>query len=603
MDFHPTVYLNKLQVHGNRNQAVKYRRRRLELFDSLYYQNLCAHYGCVNALEFSRNAGRYLASGGDDKRVLLWDLGRATQQPTYRPIQMKATHLSNIFCYAFDQNDDNLISSGNDGQIIVHDLSTAVLADVFVCDASVYGLSANPVNKHQIAAACEDGTIHIMDTRLPKGDGMCLARRYTAFHSVMFSPVDQHLIATSHSWDGMALWDIRSPKKEVLHYDEKHTKQRAMSARFNSTGNQLLLLRRRQPMALFNINQSTSIWQFDSEGYSNSCTMKSCCFAGDKDQYIVSGSDDFGVYMWKIPECSGDSVRPRLISKPSKMLLGHRSIVNQVRFNSHSNVLVSCGVEKMVKLWCTERLPYGAGSTTSGTQEPRKRYSHHEYIGLILESSSMIHDYHTENTEEDPKMLAFFDSLMQHEADARNSETSDEETAAIAQRNHRFVTVAGDLDRDSSSEDLDSDEIGPATLEVLGLHGAETRVNVSADVQNRIRRLRATVNDEDNWRMPNVTPTTPPTVSENYSQEITTPKKKRRKKDAVTTQQQISGSSSSEDEATRIRQLNACRRPRKLYRARSHVQCEDDSAPSTSGLNSRSDSDSKVFDKNIDERS
>lgn len=46
----------------------------------------------------------------------------------------------------------------------------------------------------------------------------------------------------------------------------------------------------------------------------------------------------------------------------------------------------------------------------------------------------MVHDYHTENTQEDPKMLAFFDSLMQHEADARNSETSDEETAAIAQR-------------------------------------------------------------------------------------------------------------------------------------------------------------------------
>lgn len=54
----------------------------------------------------------FLYTGGDDKRVLLWDVGRATQQPNYRPIQMKATHLSNIFCFAFDLNDDNLISSG-----------------------------------------------------------------------------------------------------------------------------------------------------------------------------------------------------------------------------------------------------------------------------------------------------------------------------------------------------------------------------------------------------------------------------------------------------------------------------------------------------------
>lgn len=29
--------------------------------------------------------------------------------------------------------------------------------------------------------------------------------------------------------------------------------------------------------------------------------MKTCCFAGDKDNYILSGSDDFNLYMWRIP--------------------------------------------------------------------------------------------------------------------------------------------------------------------------------------------------------------------------------------------------------------------------------------------------------------
>lgn len=42
--------------------------------------------------------------------------------------------------------------------------------------------------------------------------------------------------------------------------------------------------------------------QFDAEHYYNSCTMKSCCFAGDNDQFVLSGSDDFNLYMWKIPE-------------------------------------------------------------------------------------------------------------------------------------------------------------------------------------------------------------------------------------------------------------------------------------------------------------
>jgi hypothetical protein len=29
--------------------------------------------------------------------------------------------------------------------------------------------------------------------------------------------------------------------------------------------------------------------------------MKSCCFAGEEDQYVLSGSDDFNLYMWQIP--------------------------------------------------------------------------------------------------------------------------------------------------------------------------------------------------------------------------------------------------------------------------------------------------------------
>ncbi|MPC79802.1 DDB1- and CUL4-associated factor 5 [Portunus trituberculatus] len=47
--------------------------------------------------------------------------------------------------------------------------------------------------------------------------------------------------------------------------------------------------------------------EFDAEHYYNSCTMKSCCFAGDNDQFVLSGSDDFNLYMWKIPERNSSS--------------------------------------------------------------------------------------------------------------------------------------------------------------------------------------------------------------------------------------------------------------------------------------------------------
>jgi hypothetical protein len=74
-----------------------------------------------------------------------------------------------------------------------------------------------------------------------------------------------------------------------------------MSIRFNKAGTQLLGLRRRLPPVLYNTRSSSPVAQFDHEGYYNSCTMKSCCFAGTQDEYVVSGSDDFVLYMWRVP--------------------------------------------------------------------------------------------------------------------------------------------------------------------------------------------------------------------------------------------------------------------------------------------------------------
>lgn len=62
-----------------------------------------------------------------------------------------------------------------------------------------------------------------------------------------------------------------------------------MNVRFNAAGNRLLALRRRLPPVLYAVDSSTHLCQFDHSGYYNSCTMKSCCFAGDNDEYVLSG--------------------------------------------------------------------------------------------------------------------------------------------------------------------------------------------------------------------------------------------------------------------------------------------------------------------------
>jgi len=42
---------------------------------------------------------------------------------------------------------------------------------------------------------------------------MCVARQSSAFHSVMHHPVESNFILTANSKEGVALWDLRKPRK------------------------------------------------------------------------------------------------------------------------------------------------------------------------------------------------------------------------------------------------------------------------------------------------------------------------------------------------------------------------------------------------------
>lgn len=66
---------NPLNVNGNllKNKTIDHY---YENSNEFFFKDLYAHFGCVNSVEFS-NDGRFMVSGGDDKRVLLWDFWKA----------------------------------------------------------------------------------------------------------------------------------------------------------------------------------------------------------------------------------------------------------------------------------------------------------------------------------------------------------------------------------------------------------------------------------------------------------------------------------------------------------------------------------------------
>ncbi|KAM8921576.1 DDB1- and CUL4-associated factor 5 [Pelodytes ibericus] len=423
-------FLVRRGLRGDPLLRADFQRRRLQACTNLYRKDLLGHFGCVNAIEFSNHGGGMLVSGGDDRRVLLWHMEEAIHSSA-KPIQLKGEHHSNIFCLAFNSGNTKVFSGGNDEQVILHDVESGETLDVFAHEEAVYGLSVSPVNDNVFASSSDDGRVLIWDIReSQQGDPFCLAHYPSAFHSVMFNPVEPRLLATANSKEGVGLWDIRKPHSSLLRYGGNLSLQSAMSVRFNSNGTQLLALRRRLPPVLYDIHSRLPIFQFDNQGYFNSCTMKSCCFAGDKDQYILSGSDDFNLYMWKIPSSPEPGAAGRVVNGAFMILKGHRSIVNQVRFNPDTYMICSSGVEKIIKIWSPYKQPNCSGDLDGQIEDDsRSLYTHEEYIGLVLNSGSgLSHDYANQSVQEDPRMMAFFDSLVRREIEGWSSDSDSDST-------------------------------------------------------------------------------------------------------------------------------------------------------------------------------
>ncbi|XP_039492487.1 DDB1- and CUL4-associated factor 5 [Drosophila santomea] len=422
-------------------------RERLSAAQNLYQRNLTGHYGCVNALEFS-SGGQFLASGGDDKRVLLWNIDREVVSKLGKPRSMNEKHASNIFCLGFDTQNSYIFSGGNDDLVIQHDLETGKILNHFSHDGPVYGLSVDRISGHLLSVATEHGEILVYDLRAGKSEPLALAKFKTPFNAVEFHPLNGHFLATANAKRGAMLWDLRHHQQPLCQYNYIPESPSCMSVRFNCNGTLLLTLHRRLPPILYSPGSPEPVATFYHDEYFNSCTMKSCTFAGPQDELVVSGSDNFNMFIWRLEGVDLDEKNQWMETTPI-ILAGHRSIVNQVRYNRERCLLASSGVEKIIKLWSPFAQQGWEGSLTQAEALP--------YCTRALHRESSDHvsqDFSARNTDEDQVMLAFFDTLVQHELeswstmDNQNSSKSSTDTSTCSEVSSPTEEQPSDEERD-----------------------------------------------------------------------------------------------------------------------------------------------------------
>ena len=252
------------------------------------------------------------------------------------------------------------------------------MCDLFLHEDSIYSVCVDPRQSEVVATACASGEISLYDLRLRSRDrarvvatsrsssssGVRMSANGSAFLSCAFNPLETQLLAVANEVSGLALCDLRMSRSAVMRYTKEAAtspgagggehKQMVMSCSFTRDGRHLSALRgQRLPPALYACDRHAPVVLFDHAEFANTCTLKDACFAGTRDQYFVSGSDDFSLFVWRIPleDAGDDTGKTQLVSDAHLKLVGHRSIPNQCRYNGKYHLLASCGVEKLVKLW------------------------------------------------------------------------------------------------------------------------------------------------------------------------------------------------------------------------------------------------------------
>ncbi|XP_076333186.1 katanin p80 WD40 repeat-containing subunit B1-like isoform X3 [Tachypleus tridentatus] len=170
------------------------------------WEEFLAHESTVNCLALGRKSGRVMVTGGEDRKVNLWAVGRPNC------IMSLNGHTTAVMCVKFGRSEDTVCAGSVSGSMKLWDLeATKILRTLTGHKSSIKCVDFHPYGEF-IVSGSQDNTLKLWDMRR-KGCIRTYKGHNQAINSLKFSP-DGRWIASGGGDGVVKLWDL--PSGEVL---------------------------------------------------------------------------------------------------------------------------------------------------------------------------------------------------------------------------------------------------------------------------------------------------------------------------------------------------------------------------------------------------
>ncbi|XP_065055783.1 autophagy-related protein 16-1-like [Rhopilema esculentum] len=291
--------------------------------------SLDAHDGEVLSTQFSPS-GKYVATGGSDRRVKIWETGRGHLS------ESSVLHGCNasILCVRFDIQEKLILATSNDKACRIWTISDQRIRHTLTGHSEkVLAARFLGADSSKIVSGSHDRTLKIWDLRSKVCTKTIFAM--SSCNDLIASDLTGTSIISGHFDKKIRFWDIRSDSNT----NEIQLPGKVTSLDLAPDMNSLLVCTRDDSLKLIDLRRNQVVSTYRAEGFKVAFDWTRACFSPDV-QFVMCGSYDGGVYVWNART-----------DKLEKTLREHKSSVVACAWHPNGSSLVTCDRNKHLIMW------------------------------------------------------------------------------------------------------------------------------------------------------------------------------------------------------------------------------------------------------------